>query len=515
MAQQREVFREISPADFFYRNRDLAGFTNPSRAVYATVRELLENSLDACELYQILPEIYIRLSQENSISESMNTYRIVVMDNGSGVPPEHIPSAFGQILYGSKYTLKQVRGTFGLGGKMAILYGQITTHSSAHIISSTGTSRTYEFNLMIDIQKNKPIILKKEVKPNKDRWHGTIIDFTFDGDYPKAMPKILEYMKQTAMVAPYVNLTFVDTKGRLYRFMRITDKMPLSPTETLPHPYGIDVENIQRISNVTKCRDLLCFMTTHFHRVGKNTAEKFLEFADMESKLDPRRLSPDEAVRLTRSMKNFPGFLPPDASCLSPIGRDLLEAGIRKELMPAFITVEQRKPSAYSGYPFIIEVGVAYGGNVPNKTGIALYRFANRIPLLYDESSDVAWKVANTRINWKHYKVTPDMPIALIVHICSTKIPYKTVGKEFIADRPEVEQEILRGIRNVSRRLRLFLSKKISIERERKRLNVFAKYLPKIATFSTELAGKDEEPDIQPLLRSIDRFRSYSEDEEE
>jgi len=514
MAQQREVFMEISPADFFYRNRDLAGFTNPSRAVYATIRELLENSLDACELHRIPPEIYIRLSQESS-NDKAETYRIRIMDNGSGVPPEHIPSAFGQILYGSKYTLKQVRGTFGLGGKMAVLYGQITTHSSVHIISSTGTSRIYEFELMIDIQKNRPIIMKKDVKSNKDKWHGTIIEFTFEGDYTKAMAKIIEYMKQTAMVAPYANLTFIDPKGRLYRYTRITDKLPPPPDEILPHPYGVDVETIQRIINVTKCRDMLCFMTTHFHRVGKNTAEKFLEYAQLDGKTDPKRLTPDDSVALAQAMRNFPDFLPPDASCLSPIGRELLEAGIRKELNPDFIIVEQRKPAAYSGYPFIVEVGVAFGGEVPSKTGIALYRFANRIPLLYDESSDVAWKVANTKVNWRHYKVTPDMPIALIVHICSTKVPYKTVGKEFIADRPEVENEILRGVRNVSRRLRLFLSRKISIERERQRLNVFSRYLPKIAKFATELAEKEEEPDIKPLLGSIDRFRSFSENEEE
>jgi len=511
MSFQKEVFTEISPADFFYRNRDLAGFTNPSRAVYATVRELLENSLDACELHRIPPEIYVRLSQESSVNENISIYRIRVMDNGSGVPQEHIPSAFGQILYGSKYMLKQVRGTFGLGGKMAILYGQITTHSPAYITSSTGTSSIYEFDVMIDIQKNRPIILRMDKERNKDKWHGTIIEFTFEGDYAKAMPKVLEYVKQTAMVTPYANLTFVDPKGRLYRFERITDKMPLSPKEILPHPCGVDVETIQRIVNVTKCRDMVCFMTKHFHRIGKGIAQRFLEYTGIEAGRDPKTLGSDETVKLAQAMKNFPEFLPPDASCLSPLGKELLEAGIRKELNAEFVAVEQRKPSAYSGHPFVVEVGIAYGGDVLNKPGISLYRFANRIPLLYDESSDVAWKVANTRVNWRYYKVTQDMPMGLIVHICSTKIPYKTVGKEFVSDRPEVEREILNGVRDVSRRLSLFLSKKISIEREKKRLDIFSRYLPKIAQFSKELAGKDEEPSIEPLLRSLTLYGAEEE----
>lgn len=511
MSYQKEVFTEISPADFFYRNRDLAGFTNPSRAVYATIRELLENSLDACELYRIPPEIYVRLSEESSVNENINIYKIRVMDNGSGVPQEHIPSAFGQILYGSKYRLKQVRGTFGLGGKMAILYGQITTHSPAHITSSTGTSGIYEFDVMIDIQKNRPIVLRMDKERNNDKWHGTIIEFTFEGDYAKAMPKVLEYMKQTAMVTPYANLTFADPKGRLYRFERITDKMPLPPKEILPHPCGVDVETITRIISVTKCRDMVCFMTSHFHRVGKGIAQRFLQYVGIEVNRDPRTLGPDETVKLAQAMKNFLEFLPPDASCLSPLGKELLEAGIRKELNAEFVEVEQRKPSAYSGHPFVVEVAIAYGGGVPNKPGISLYRFANRIPLLYDESSDVAWKVANTRVNWRYYKVTQDMPIALIVHICSTKIPYKTVGKEFVSDRPEVEREILNGIRDVSRRLSLFLSKKISVEREKKRLDIFSRYLPKIAQFSKELAGKDKEPNIEPLLRSLTRYGAEEE----
>jgi DNA topoisomerase-6 subunit B len=211
-------------------------------------------------------------------------------------------------------------------------------------------------------------------------------------------------------------------------------------------------------------------------------------------------------------MKNFEDFLPPDSSCLSPLGEELLKAGIEKELSPEYVEVYQRKPSAYSGFPFIVETGIAYGGQIPNTSGIALYRFANKIPLLFDEASDVSWKVVNSLVDWRHYKVLPDMPIAVFVHLCSTKVPYKTVGKEFIADRPDVEREILNAIREVARRLSVFLSRKHTIEREKKRLDVFEKYLPKIALFSTKLAGKKKEPDVRPLLKNV---LKYEEKEEE
>ncbi len=586
---------EISPADFFYRNRDLAGFNSPVRAIYAAIRELVENSLDACELYQITPDIIVRLSQEAdglTSEENASIYRMRVMDNGSGIPPEFVPAAFGQILFGSKYSLRQVRGTFGLGGKMAILYGQITTHGSATITSSTGTvsledvstgfevdqdrrmvvvnlntemlarrgidrealqqisfpkaavqvnektlfikaenpqdlkeipdalpeirlaAGVNEFEISIDIQQNKPRIKRDIVRPNPSRWHGTIVEYTLEGDYLRAMPKILEYLRQTAMVNPYAEITFIDPRGRLYFFERVTRTMPAPPRETLPHPHGCDVETLQRIINVTETKTVESFMVTHFHRVGEKTAKAFLDAAKIPPEKNPKKLTSDEIVRMIQAMKTFSDFLPPDASCLSPLGEELLAAGIRKELKPEFVAVEQRNPSAYSGYPFVVEVAIAYGGDIPVTPAVTLYRFANRIPLLYDEASDISRIVVNEQINWRHYKVTPNMPVAVIVHICSTKVPYKTVGKEFIADRPEVEREIKNGINSVARKLALFLTRKISVEHERKRLDVFSKYLPKVAKFSSELAGEPVKPDseyekmVKPLLQSLMRFGS-------
>lgn len=500
-----QTFEEISPADFFYRNRDIAGFTNPARAIFSAIRELVENSLDASEQAGEPPDIYLRLSQEERGASVAGVYKLRVEDNGSGIPARHVPSAFGQVLFGSKYKLRQARGTFGLGGTMAILYGQITTHRPAYVVSSTGGMRLWAYKLMIDIQRNRPIILKRRVLLNKDRWRGTIVEFCLEGDYFRAMPKILDYLKQTALMNPYANITFVDPKGRLYIFRRATTEMPPPPKETKPHPYGVDVELLQRIIQATECHTMLDFLKTHFHRVGENIARRFLEFADVGETENPKRLKHDEIVRLVQTMKSFDGFLPPDASCLSPLGEDLLRAGILKELKPEFIAVCQRKPATYAGHPFIVEVAIAYGGNIPRKGDIVLYRFANRIPLLYDEASDVSFKVVRS-INWRRYKVTPEMPIAILVHICSTKVPYKTVGKEFIADRPEVKHEVLNGIREVARRLRLFLSRREYAERQKQRLSIFAKYLPKIARFSTELAGKEKPPKIERLLRSVKKF---------
>jgi DNA topoisomerase-6 subunit B len=532
------TFEEISASDFFYRNRDIAGFTNPSRAIFAAVRELVENSLDAAESLKIPPDIYVRLSFEGEASKETQIYKLRVEDNGSGIQPRFIPSAFGQVLYGSKYKLKQMRGTFGLGGKMAVLYGQIMTHQPAYVTSGTGSAKIYSFKLMMDIQRNRPVILDRKVLINKEQWRGTIVEFTLEGDYLRARSKILEYFKQTAMVNPYANLTFVDPKGRLYKFNRATTDMPEPPKETEPHPYGVDVELLQRLIQVTPYKNMQEFLKYHFHRVGDITAQKFLVFSDLSvascskhGKLsyqeinwtggphcsrcgkeltlspskNPKKLSHQEIVKLMQNLKKFKEFLPPDASCLSPLGEELLKAGIVKELNPEYLVVNQRKPSTYAGHPFIIELGIAYGGDIPKKGSFVIYRFANKIPLLYDEASDVSYRVINS-MNWRRYKVSPDMPIAIVVHICSTKVPYKTVGKEFIADRPEVRREVANALREVARQLQRFLSKREHVDREKRRLSVFAKYLPRIAEFSTILAGKEKRPDIQKLIKSVQKY---------
>ena len=500
-------YQSISPSDFFYRNREIAGFSNPSRAIYAAVRELLENSLDACEARRIPPNIYLRITEIAPTESGTSIYILRIEDNGTGVPSAHIPRCFGQVFYGSKYELRQARGTFGLGGTITILYGQITTHKPVWITSSTG-GEIHEYEMMIDIEHNRPIIMKHAVAENKRGWKGTVVELQLEGDYSRSMYRLYEYLKQTAMVNPYADITFVDPKGRLYLFKRATDQMPPPPNPVKPHPHGIDVETFRRLASVTKEKNIKTFMMENFQGISKTTADKFLEAANVNWKINPKTLSPDDIVKLVRTARDFNEFKRPDPSCLSPIGEELLETGIRKELDLSesdFLLVVQRKPATYLGFPFIIEAAIAHGRSISKqmKGGITIYRFANRIPLLFDESSGVVWKVVNKDINWGTYKVSSDTPLVVVVHICSTKIPYKTVGKEYIADQPEVEKEITNALRNAARSLRLYISRSIRLAREKRRLNIFEKFLPKIAEFSTKLSDQRETPDIQPLLEVV------------
>jgi DNA topoisomerase-6 subunit B len=609
------TFSEISPSEFFYRNRDLAGFTNPSRALYMTIRELVENSLDACDLARILPEISVSIKAVDAYAPEPKQYTVTVKDNGPGIEPEYVPLAFGKVLFGTKFTLRQSRGMFGLGATMAILYGQITTNKPS-VIRTIKDGIVYEYTLMLDIHANKPVIVSKSIynsnnseSSNKATKHGLEVSITLVGDYTKAQQKIRDYIVQTALITPYADIIFEEPNGSILTFKRIMDNMPDPPTEVLPHPAGIDVEtlrrliikdlsmisfapkekvmrelnirdanidlkemietakvkwdnltnavkttvsiiamlkiplddvdkiridtidvlreeihytklltnesNVAKISNVEPFKEhivsiakgarLDTFLARNFQRVGLSIAKRFLEFAGIDASKSIGMLSNDDIVKLVDAMHRYDGFLPPDATCLSPIGEKALESSIRSMFKPEFVAVVQRPASAYSGFPFIVEVGLAYGGEIAHK-GLRVYRFANKIPLLYDEGSDVVWKVIDD-IDWGRYKISvEEMPMIIVTHIYSTRIPYKTVGKEYVADRQEIEYELKNALRYLARKLSLHLSKKGSIAMAKKRLGLYSKYLPLLARFAKELSRAGREPRYKALLKLGEQY---------
>ncbi len=499
-----ERFAELSPTEFFYRNREIAGFTNPSRALYSAFRELLENSLDACELHKIPPEVYMGITLEEKRESNTGVYRIRAQDNGSGVPEREVMKAFGRVFYGSKYILRQSRGTFGLGGTLALLYGQITTQKPIRVVSSTGGDRIYSYRFLIDIERNKPKVLDRKRHDNPTNWRGTIVEFSLVGNYTRISGKMAAYMKQTAVAAPYAELKLVDPYGRLYFFRKTVEEMPSPPKEAKPHPHGIDAESLGKmIRQIDPEASMLEFLMGGFHRVGDKTARRFLRYMGMEEDRRPKDLTVEDVVEIAKAMQSFDGFLPPSPDILSPIGEAFLLEGIRKEYQPEFLEVITRPSSSYLGHSFILEAGLAFGGRLPGDRGeVRLYRYANKIPLLFDEGSDVSLKVIQD-INWSYYKRPTDGPLAFFIHICSTKIPFRSLGKEFIADIPEVEREVKASVRALLRNLSKYARRRERHKRLERRVGVYYKYLPLIAEFSSKLAEKEEVPEVEELVRKV------------
>ncbi len=156
--------REISISEFFAKNRHLIGFDNPMKSLLTTVREAVDNALDAREEASILPAIKIAISEVKE-----GRYVIAIEDNGPGIIKSHLPNIFGKLLYGSKFhRLKQSRGQQGIGISAAVMYGQMTTGKSAEVISKVGRGKqTHRLRLQIDTKKNAPKIITDEILDNK------------------------------------------------------------------------------------------------------------------------------------------------------------------------------------------------------------------------------------------------------------------------------------------------------------------------------------------------------------
>ena len=485
----RERYREMSVAEFFAKNKELAGFANPVRALYQTIRELVENALDATDTHEILPSIYISIREIESYTgddgKVRRRYVVTVEDNGIGVPPTVMADAFGRVLFSSKYIIRQTRGMYGLGVKAAVLYGQMTAGKPVEITSSTiNSDYVYMKRLYIDTRRNEPRVVEEGQWRKRGSWHGTRVSIMLEGDWSRARSKILEYIRRTAVIAPYADIAFEGPDGKLLVYPRTTTKMPPPPKEAKPHPHGIDLEQMKIILQTTSSKTLEDLLVNEFQSVGRITARSFLEYAGLDPGMKPRDLlkkeNQDMLTTLVDSMKSYTKFRAPRSDYLSPIGEELIKIGLRRMFSPEWVGAVTRSPRAYQGHPFIIEAGIAYGGGVQVRDEPLLLRYANKIPLLYEEREDVAYKVVSG-INWRIYNVEFPAPLVVLVHIASTKVPYKGVGKESISDVPEIEAEIRNAVQEVARRLKVHISRKRRQEEARRKVITIAKYIPEVA----------------------------------
>lgn len=473
-----EKFKSISPAEFFYRNKEIAGFANPARALYQSVRELVENALDATDGHGILPSIEIAIDKHPT---KPFAYKISVKDNGIGIPEKYIPEAFGRVLFSSKYVLRQTRGLFGLGAKMVVLYGQITVGEPTEVISAViGSKKVYMYKVAIDIKENKPVVLHKAIWSNASDWHGTIVRVSIEGDWSRAKQKVIDYIRRTAIITPYASITLKTPDEEIYTYPRVVETIPPPPREVKPHPHGIDIEMLKAMIEESK-EDLLTFLEEEFQGIGKATAQRFIQQYGFGLEKRVTELTSEEIERLAKSLREFNEFRKPRADHLSPIGAELIKIGLKEILRPEFVEAVTRKPIVYEGHAIIVEVGLSYGGAIPLMDQPMLLRYANKIPLLYDEKSDVAWRVVSENIDWKYYEIEFPAPIAILVHICGTKIPYKGVGKESIADVPIIEYEIEEGLRYLARALKMYISRKQREEEEARKAITIIKYIPEVA----------------------------------
>ena len=509
--------RDISVASFFEKNRHLLGFDNKRKALLTVVKEAVDNSIDACEEADILPEISIEL-----IELGNDKFRIIVEDNGPGIVKKQIPPIFARLLYGSKFhKLSQTRGQQGIGISASVMYSQLTTGKPTKIISKVKNKPdSHYYELHIDIAHNKPDIIKDEsVNWNKD--HGVKIEMDLEGSYQAGSQSVDQYLKETAIVNPHVTIIYTNPKAEQTIFARATDKLPKKPIEIKPHPYGIELGMLMRMLKDTESRTLQSFLINDFSRVGPGTSKQICENAALLPSTKPHEINREIAEKLMEGIKKTKIIAPP-TDCISPISSEELEKGLKKEINAEFYYSITRPPSVYRGNPFIVEAGLAYGGNQNSEGSITLMRFANRVPLLYQQGA-CAINKSIVQTNWRSYGLSqssgalPQGPLTIIVHIASVWVPFTSESKEAIAHYPEIIKEIKLALQEIGRKLGSYVHKKKRVLAEGQKRDYIKTYIPHVAEALKELVGlkdSDEKKVEEYLTLILEKHRGKLENPE-
>ena len=506
--------REVSVAEFFERNRHLLGFDNKRKALLTVVKEAVDNSLDACEEAKIIPEINIEL-----IEMAEDRFRVIIEDNGPGIVKKQIPNIFAKLLYGSKFhTLKQQRGQQGIGISAAVLYSQLTTGRPTKIISKISKNEPAQYyELHINTQKNAPEIVKEEVAEWKKE-HGTRVEMDIEATYQKGVQSVDEYLKETAIVNPHATIIYTSPKAEQFIFARTTDKLPAEAKEIKPHPYGVELGILMKMLKATEARTLQSFFSNEFSRVGPTTVKEICEKASIPPNTKPSEVNMQMAERLIKAIRETKIMAPP-TDCISPIGSELLEAGLKKEIPAEFYTSITRSPDVYRGMPFVIECAIAYGGELSKEESVKVLRFANRVPLLYQAGACAITKsIISTA--WRSYGLNqssgalPTGPAVIVVHLASVWPPFTSEAKEAVAHYPEIIKEIKLALQECGRELMRYVSKKTRVQDALKKKGYIEKYLPHVSEALKELLGlseKEEERIKESLIEILEKSRKIDE----
>ncbi len=497
--------KEISIAEFFEKNRHLLGFDNKRKALMTTIKEAVDNALDATEEAKILPEILVEV-----IDMGNERFKVVVEDNGPGILKNQIPKIFAKLLYGSKFhRLRQSRGQQGIGISASVMYGQLTTGRAAKITSKIHPSKpAHYYELRIDTTTNKPEIVKEEdIEWKKD--HGTRVEIDLEGSYLGGSQSIDQYLKQTAITNPHITIIYTNPKAQQLIFPRATDKLPTESKEIKPHPYGVELGILIKMISNTEARTLQSFLTNDFSRVGSGTAKEICKNSALLPNTKPKDMTREMSEKLMNGIRKTK-IINPQTDCLSPIGEKLLEKGLRKEINAEFYCATSRPPNVYRGNPFQIEVAMAYGGEQRADNSIEVYRYANKVPLLYQQGSCASFK-SITQTNWRPYGLSqsqgslPIGPCTVIVHMVSVWVPFTSESKEAIAHYPEIIKEMKLALQECGRKLSSYIHKKKRIHAESQKRSYIERYIPHVALGLKEILDlkKADEMKIQDNLKSL------------
>ena len=500
---------EISVTEFFEKNKQVLGFDSRAKSLLMGVKEAVDNSLDACEEAEHLPDIIVKIERTGE-----DEYKVSIEDNGPGIVHRAMPNVFGRLLYGSRFhALRQSRGQQGIGISATVMFANISTGRPAHVASKTEDldAVAWEMDIAVDTKTNRPVVTNDKAFSWSGKDHGTLIEYVTKGRYMTGRQSIFEYLKETAIVNPHARIEFHDPEGKTYVFERATETMPPKAKEIKPHPKGMEIGDMMNYSSISEQKTVKDFLKNDFCRMTPRLADEICKLANVDPKSNPTDLGREGSLALINGIANVK-IMDPPADCLSPIGDILIKKGLMHTLEGMrpeyYATPVTRPPKAVNGNPFTVEVGIVYGGDIPSEGQVTIMRFANRVPLLYQQGADIITK-AISEFDWRRYgleqrggKGVPYGPAIILVHVASTKVPFTSEGKEAIAAFPEIEDEILAALRLCARNLKSHLNKMDKKSKTHEKFDIVQGLLPDLAKKVSEQLGKPV-PDLSRTISKI------------
>jgi len=492
-----------STAEYFAKNLQQVGFSSPLKAVLTTLKEAVDNSLDACEQTGILPELDIEVSKVgNGSTKNTDLIKVVVEDNGPGIDSDDLAKVFGEYLASSKFGKGQCsRGQQGIGISAATTWAQMTNAKGVQVISKTKAMRkAISAQVDVDIKTNTGIVKNKEMIDWKNKTSGTRVEFLMDGRIQLNGDGGLQtYIDGTALLNPHASMKFKLGEADWQKTDRVSQEMPEIPEATLPHPHTFKLGEFITHATLYGKVSLSKFLKTGFSRISDQSISDFVKAGMPKSLVEKpiTSLSEEDFKKVFQAVQATTLMSPSTKSVLT-VGEDSLSKSINRLGEVDFFSVVTRKPTICDFKPVVVEVALArFISRGEEGAPVQLLRFANRVPLQFDKSGcAITWAIES--VNWKSYGLAqpkeslPQGPYVFAVSVVSPFIKFKNASKETIDASDELVEEIRRALMQAGQKLSRHIKsemKEADLERKLAHIEQFGPILVEKLVF---LAGANE-----------------------
>ncbi len=490
-SRNQNKITKSSTAEYFAKNLQQVGFSSPLKAVLTTLKEAVDNSLDACELAGILPHLEVSI-EKNGAGSTRNTdsVKIVVEDNGPGIEADDIAKVFGEYLASSKFGRGQCsRGQQGIGISAATTWAQMTAARGAIVTTKTKSMRkAVRSQVDVDIKTNSGILRNRETF-DWDKAHGVRVEFEMDGRIQlNGDGGLLTYIEGTVLVNPHLSIRYKLMDNDWVSIDRVSNEVPEIPDATLPHPHTFKLGEFITHASLFGKMTLRNFLKTGFSRISDAVIKDFVKNKLPANLLEkPLTSLRDEDFKTVFASIQNTDLMAPSTKSVLTVGEEALSKSIQRLGEIDFFSVVTRKPRICDFKPVVVEVALARftSRNLDADSPIQLLRFANRVPLQFDKSG-CAITGAVESVNWKSYGLQqpkgslPIGPYIFAISVTSPFIKFKNASKETIDSSEELVDELRKAAQQAGQKLSRFIrkeSKEADLERKLAHIEQFAPIL--------------------------------------